>query len=64
MTPDEAARSIGMAVEGLTTAPTLRDLAHRLDVEMPITEGVCAVLDGVALSELVGQLMRRDPTVE
>jgi len=64
MTPDEAARSIGMVVEGLTTAPTLRDLAHRLDVEMPITEGVCAVLDGVALSELVGQLMRRDPTVE
>ena len=64
MTPDEAARSIGMFVEGLTTAPTLRDLAHRLDVEMPITEGVCAVLDGVALSELVGQLMRRDPTVE
>ena len=64
MTPDEAARSIGMAVEGLTTAPTLRDLAHRLDVEMPITEGVCAVLDGVALSDLVGQLMRRDPTVE
>jgi len=64
MTPDEAARSIGMVVEGLTTAPTLRDLAHRLDVEMPITEGVCAVLDGVALSDLVGQLMRRDPTVE
>ena len=64
MTPHEAARSIGMVVEGLTTAPTLRDLAHRLDVEMPITEGVCAVLDGVALSELVGQLMRRDPTVE
>ncbi len=64
MTPDEAARSIGMAVEGLTTAPTLRDLAHRLDVEMPITEGVCAVLDGVALSDLFGQLMRRDPTVE
>jgi glycerol-3-phosphate dehydrogenase (NAD(P)+) len=53
-----------MVVEGLTTAPTLRELAHRLDVEMPITEGVCAVLDGVPLSDLVGQLMRRDPTVE
>jgi glycerol-3-phosphate dehydrogenase (NAD(P)+) len=64
MTPDEAARSIGMVVEGLTTAPTLRELAHRLEVEMPITEGVCAVLDGVPLSDLVGQLMRRDPTVE
>ena len=64
MTPDEAARSIGMVVEGLTTAPSLRRLAHRLEVEMPITEGVCAVLDGVPLTELLAQLMRRDPTVE
>jgi glycerol-3-phosphate dehydrogenase (NAD(P)+) len=63
-TPAEAARSIGMVVEGLTTAPVLRDLAHRLDVEMPIAEGVCAVLDGVPLTELVAQLMQRDPTIE
>ena len=63
-TPEEAAREIGMVVEGLTTAPVLRDLAHRLGVEMPITEGVCAVLDGIPLTELLGQLMRRDPTVE
>ncbi len=63
-TPEEAARSIGMVVEGLTTAPVLRELAHRLEIEMPITEGVCAVLDGTPLTELVGQLMRREPTVE
>jgi glycerol-3-phosphate dehydrogenase (NAD(P)+) len=63
-TPEEAARSIGMVVEGLTTAPALRDLAHRLEVEMPITEGVCAVLDGVPLTDLVARLMRREPTVE
>ena len=63
-TPQEAAREIGMVVEGLTTAPVLRDLAHRLGVEMPITEGVCAVLGGIPLTELLGQLMRRDPTVE
>jgi glycerol-3-phosphate dehydrogenase (NAD(P)+) len=62
--PEDAARSIGMVVEGLTTAPVLRDLAHRLDVEMPITEGVCAVLEGVSLTELVAQLMERQPTVE
>jgi glycerol-3-phosphate dehydrogenase len=53
-----------MVVEGLTTAPVLRDLAHRLDVEMPITEGVCTVLDGVPLTELAARLMERDPTVE
>jgi glycerol-3-phosphate dehydrogenase (NAD(P)+) len=63
-TPAEAARSIGMVIEGLTTAPVLRDLAHRLHVEMPITEGVCAVLDGVPLTELVARLMEREPTVE
>ena len=63
-TPAEAQAAIGMVVEGLTTAPVLRSLARRLGIEMPITEGVCEVLDGVPLIELVGQLMRRDPTVE
>lgn len=63
-TPEEAAREIGMVVEGLTTGPVLRELAHRLDVEMPITEGVCAVLDGTPLHDLVAELMRREPTVE
>ena len=39
--PEEAAGKIGMIVEGLTTAPVLRDLSHRLGIELPITEGVC-----------------------
>jgi glycerol-3-phosphate dehydrogenase (NAD(P)+) len=63
-TPDEAADRIGMVVEGLTTAPVLRDLSRRLDIELPITEGVCAVLEGVALTDLLLQLMRREPTAE
>lgn len=63
-TPDEARAQIGMVVEGLTTAPVLRDLSRRLGIEMPITEGVCTVLDGVPLSELVATLMERDPTSE
>jgi len=62
--PEEAVERIGMVVEGLTTAPVLRELAHRLDVEMPITEGVCAVLEGAELTDLVTQLMRRQPTTE
>lgn len=61
---EEAAAEIGMVVEGLTTAPVLRDLARRLGIELPITEGVCAVLEGVSLIDLVGQLMRREPTTE
>jgi glycerol-3-phosphate dehydrogenase (NAD(P)+) len=62
--PDDAAAEIGMVVEGLTTAPVLRDLSRRLGIELPITEGVCAVLEGVPLTELLAQLMRREPTAE
>jgi glycerol-3-phosphate dehydrogenase (NAD(P)+) len=62
--PDEAAAEIGMVVEGLTTAPVLRDLAHRLEIELPITEGVCAVLAGTSLTDLVSSLMSRAPTTE
>jgi hypothetical protein len=61
--PDEAAAEIG-TVEGLTTAPVLRDLSHRLGIELPITEGVCLVLDGSDLNELAAGLMGRQPTRE
>jgi glycerol-3-phosphate dehydrogenase (NAD(P)+) len=63
-TPDEAAAEIGQVVEGLTTAPVLRDLARRNGVELPITEAVCEVLSGTSLSELVSGLMGRRPTDE
>jgi glycerol-3-phosphate dehydrogenase (NAD(P)+) len=61
--PDDAAAQIG-TVEGLTTAPVLRDLSHRLGIELPITEGVCMVLDGTDLNELAARLMGREPTRE
>jgi len=63
-TADEAVAEIGMVVEGLTTAPVLRDLSHRLGLELPITDGVCAVLQGTSLAALVEQLMSRTPTTE
>jgi glycerol-3-phosphate dehydrogenase (NAD(P)+) len=63
-TPAEAVAEIGMVVEGLTTAPVLRDLSRRLGIELPITNGVCAVLEGATLTELVAQLMQRSPTTE
>jgi glycerol-3-phosphate dehydrogenase (NAD(P)+) len=62
--PEEAKAEIGQVVEGLTTAPVLRDLSRRIGVELPITEGVCAVLDGMPLHELAGSLMGRRPTEE
>jgi glycerol-3-phosphate dehydrogenase (NAD(P)+) len=61
---EEAKAEIGQVVEGLTTAPVLRGLSHRLGVELPITEGVCAVLGGMPLNELLGSLMGRRPTGE
>jgi glycerol-3-phosphate dehydrogenase (NAD(P)+) len=62
--PEEAAAEIGQVVEGLTTAPVLRDLSRRLGIELPVTEGVCAVLEGMPLEELAASLMGRQPTRE
>jgi glycerol-3-phosphate dehydrogenase (NAD(P)+) len=61
--PDEAAAQIG-TVEGLTTAPVLRELSRGVGVELPITEGVCHVLNGQDLNELAANLMGRQPTRE
>src|SRR3954447_737101 len=61
---DEAVAEIGQVVEGLTTAPVLRDLSHRLGVDVPITEGVCRVLGGESLDSLLASLMGRVPTAE
>jgi glycerol-3-phosphate dehydrogenase (NAD(P)+) len=64
MARPEAEREVGTVVEGLTTAPVLRDLARRLDIELPITEAVCSVLDGASLQHLIADLMGRRPTDE
>jgi len=63
-TADEAAAEIGQVVEGLTTAPVLRDLSHRLGIELPITEAVCKILEGQSLHELAASLMGRRPKGE
>jgi glycerol-3-phosphate dehydrogenase (NAD(P)+) len=63
-TPKQAIAEIGMVVEGLTTAPIVRRVAHDLGIELPITEGVCAVLGGASLQDLVSGLMGRKPTDE
>ena len=62
--PEEAIAQIGHVVEGLTTAPVLHDLARRLEIELPITEGVCRVLAGDDLGELAASLMGRRPRGE
>ena len=64
LTPAQALAEIGQTVEGITTAPVLKELSARVGVELPITEGVCAVLSGQSLSELMSRLMGRQPTEE
>jgi len=64
LSPEDAEREIGMAVEGLTTAPILRAYADRLGIDLPITNAVCEVLVGGSMSEAVAALMGRRPTEE
>ena len=61
---DRVEAEIGMVAEGLTTAPAVRELAHRQGVEMPITEQVCAVLEGGDVRRAVARLMSRAPKSE
>jgi glycerol-3-phosphate dehydrogenase (NAD(P)+) len=63
MSPEAAEAEIG-TVEGLTTAPVLDELGARAGVELPITSGVCEILGGGSLHELVAGLMGRVPTAE
>jgi len=63
-TADEAVAEIGQTVEGITTAPVLQELSHRLGVELPITDGACSVLSGRRIDELLATLMGRQPTEE
>jgi glycerol-3-phosphate dehydrogenase (NAD(P)+) len=62
--PEEALRRVGTVVEGVTTAPVLRELGRGLGLELPITEAVCAVLDGVSIRDLASSLMGRRPIKE
>jgi glycerol-3-phosphate dehydrogenase (NAD(P)+) len=64
LSPEQAIAKIGQTVEGITTAPVLHELSRRVGVELPITEGVCAVLSGRSLADLASGLMGRQPTEE
>ena len=64
-TTGEALGHSTMVVEGVRTTESVRQLAERHGVEMPITEAVSAILfDGLDPAAAVGRLMERDATVE
>ncbi|MDR2154857.1 MAG: NAD(P)-dependent glycerol-3-phosphate dehydrogenase [Burkholderiaceae bacterium] len=64
-TLDEAVRSLGHVAEGVHSARTVLQRARRLEIEMPITECVVALLDGqLKPVEAVAVLMERHPKAE
>jgi glycerol-3-phosphate dehydrogenase (NAD(P)+) len=62
--PGEIEGRLGMAVEGLATAPALRGLGAERNVDLPITESVCAVIEGMPLAEALLGLLERVPASE
>jgi glycerol-3-phosphate dehydrogenase (NAD(P)+) len=62
---DEAMREIGQVVEGYHAARVLRAVAQRLQLDLPICEGLCRILfDGASAREVVQDLMARQPQAE
>jgi glycerol-3-phosphate dehydrogenase (NAD(P)+) len=62
--PDILAQ-LGHVAEGVHTAPTLLERAHRVGIDMPITDAVVAVLQGRLTPVLaLRQLMARDARAE
>lgn len=50
--------------EGAATAPVLREAARAAGVDMPVTEAVCALLEGTPVRTVVDALLARPPRGE
>ncbi len=63
--PEAAAAEIGQVVEGAHTTRALVAYARRAGIELPISEGVHAILyEGAALQDVIDGLLFRDPKPE
>ncbi len=64
-TLDQVITSLGHVAEGVPAAREVAKRAAALGIDMPITNAVCAVLDGkLKPAEAVARLMNRDPKAE
>jgi glycerol-3-phosphate dehydrogenase (NAD(P)+) len=62
---DQALERLGHVSEGVRSARSVRELARRHRVDMPITQAICAVLEGALTpTHAVQQLLARDPKPE
>lgn len=58
--PDQLHTRMSQTAEAVKSAPVLAELAHRLGIEMPITEAVTAVLNNsISIDELAPRLLGR-----
>ena len=61
----QAIADLGHVAEGVWSAPAIVARAGALHIEMPISEAVCAVLEGrTSAREAVERLLSRDPRAE
>lgn len=64
-TMEAAVADLGHVAEGVHSAHAVLARARRCDIDMPITEAVCAVIDGALTpSEALHALLAREPKVE
>lgn len=64
-TLDQVVATLGHVAEGVPAAREVAKRAAALGIDMPITNAVCAVLDGkLKPAEAVARLMNRDPKTE
>jgi glycerol-3-phosphate dehydrogenase (NAD(P)+) len=62
---EEAASEIGQVIEGVHTVKALVAYARKAGIELPITEGVYAVIhEGAPIDQTIEKLLYRDPKPE
>jgi glycerol-3-phosphate dehydrogenase (NAD(P)+) len=62
---EAAMRGIGQVVEGYHAARVLREVATRLQLDLPVCEGICRILfDGADARTVVRDLMAQPPQAE
>ncbi len=65
LTPDQVRSEIGQVVEGLRSAPIVRDMARQFGVRMNVSTAMADVAEGhMTLAEAARSLMSRAPTFE
>ena len=65
LSPEEAASEIGQVIEGAHTVKALVTYARRAGIELPIAEGVHAVVhEGASVEQAIEKLLFRDPKPE